>query len=219
MKTSHAIEEHNLLTSYENLLSNNTCLPGKTIDETEELLLQYASLNFEEDNAILKKMAELKELYDLVNVDCFIDGSIKIIEKNGKKKVTAGAGFSVPSLGISGSTQLPSSYDEKLTNSHIAEYEATMFCLDSLVQTIEKPERLTLVIHSDSLNLVNQLIGLSRLRNPISRQLKETILSYQSIFKKIIFIHCPREQNQEADKLAKAGWNEEEIVTYYKGDS
>jgi ribonuclease HI len=60
-------------------------------------------------------------------------------------------------------------------------------------------------LRSDSRLLVEQLAGRFRVRNPTLQRLHDEARSLARAFARIEFVHVPREQNTEADRLANVG--------------
>jgi ribonuclease HI len=79
-----------------------------------------------------------------------------------------------------------------------AEYQALILGLQqALFRSIEE-----IRIHMDSELLVRQLNGQYRVKNPRLALLFQQVRDLLLKFKKYAIIHIPREQNQEADRMA-----------------
>lgn len=61
------------------------------------------------------------------------------------------------------------------------------------------------VLRSDSRLLVEQLAGRFRVRNPTLQRLHTEARSLARAFRRIEYVHVPREQNTDADRLANVG--------------
>lgn len=81
---------------------------------------------------------------------------------------------------------------------NIAEYSALMSALTE-AQLLNGTH---LLIHTDSELLYNQLKGVYKIKNPTLAGLFEKVKALSGGFKEIVFKRIPREQNQEADKIA-----------------
>ena len=82
---------------------------------------------------------------------------------------------------------------------NIAEYKAIIRALEIVAEL--KPEEL--IIHTDSELLFNQLRGTFGIKNDQLRILVDQIKQSAKNFKRVEFKKIPREENREADQLAK----------------
>lgn len=97
-----------------------------------------------------------------------------------------------------------------LTNNQ-AEYEAVIFGLNKikLIFGKKKAKNLEIELRTDSEFLVNQLNGQYKILDSKIQPLFIKIWNLKLDFKKIKFIHIPREKNKEADFLANQGFKGE----------
>lgn len=87
-------------------------------------------------------------------------------------------------------------YIGKATN-NVAEYKA-------LILALEKASALSanhLTIRMDSELIVRQMQGKYKIKDPQLKLLAAEVFKLSNNFKSINFLHIPREQNKEADKL------------------
>jgi ribonuclease HI len=84
---------------------------------------------------------------------------------------------------------------------NVAEYTAVIEGL-SLAQELGAR---TVTLRSDSQLLINQLTGHYRVKAPHLQPLHRRARSLAAGFERISFEHVPREENQEADRLANEG--------------
>ncbi|OGS04898.1 MAG: hypothetical protein A3G41_01780 [Elusimicrobia bacterium RIFCSPLOWO2_12_FULL_59_9] len=81
---------------------------------------------------------------------------------------------------------------------NVAEYTALLYAL----KAAQKLNARTLYVYSDSQLLVRQFNGEYKIKNPALKELWKACKDEARQFSRIIFSHIPREQNQEADRLA-----------------
>ncbi len=95
-------------------------------------------------------------------------------------------------------------YGERIgiATNNVAEYTAVIYALKKAKQLLgkEKCEQTEIELKSDSELLVRQLNGEYKLKEEHLFPLFIAIWNLKQDFKKISFIHIPREQNKEADK-------------------
>ena len=87
------------------------------------------------------------------------------------------------------------------TTNNVAEYTAA-------IRGLERAAELgadDVLLRSDSLLLIQQLLGRFRVRTPHLRPLYDRVKELARGFARIRFEHVPREQNTEADRLANDG--------------
>ena len=110
------------------------------------------------------------------------------------------------------------SYEEKLyqyigikTNNE-AEYEALIRGLRFLIEVEEKIDvsEVEIRCHLDSLLVVNQMNGVWKVRDKRMREKYNFAKNLADQFKKVEFIHVPREENEIADMLANKAMDEHE---------
>ncbi len=85
------------------------------------------------------------------------------------------------------------------TTNNVAEYQA-------LILVLKKAKERgihSLVVHTDSELLFRQMTGQYKVRNPGILKLYEEALLLRKTFRIFRIKHIPREQNKEADKLAR----------------
>ena len=90
----------------------------------------------------------------------------------------------------------------KATNNE-AEYQAYVFGLKKIKQLIgkEKSEKSEVEIRSDSELLVNQLNGKYKIKEEKLIPFFIEIWNLKQDFKKVYFVHIPREENKRADAM------------------
>ena len=59
-----------------------------------------------------------------------------------------------------------------------------------------------LEVFGDSQLVINQLVGLYKVRNPCLREIYNMVKEYEKRFTEVKYLHVYREHNQEADHLA-----------------
>lgn len=220
------IHSHTLFSAYRALLLSGVCMPGLDEDETKANLGYYARdrklFSPQEIEENLSELAYLDKLAARETLHCYIDGSYQLLEAGGSplppEKVRAGGGFLVCSRGDTlkrASFGLPIAYGEKQTSNHIAEYEAFLACLDYL-KKLPEPAYLDVVVWTDSKDLVKQVNGESRIRDSVRRAFRQKAVADMRLFRSAEVRHCIRENNQEADRLAKAGLEETTIITAWQ---
>ena len=123
---------------------------------------------------------------------CYIDGSCQ--------GNPGDAGYGVIVKGENKDTlEILGNYIGKATN-NIAEYQALIACL----QLTKKYNMDTLIIHSDSQLVVNQIKGFYKVKQEHIKELFDTVQNLiTSASYKVTIVHIPREQNKEADSLAR----------------
>ncbi len=89
------------------------------------------------------------------------------------------------------------------TTNNIAEYKAVIFALKKAKQLIgkEQSKETEIEIRSDSELIVNQLNGDYKIKEEDLKPLFIEIWNLKQNFKKVTFIHIPREKNKIADIL------------------
>lgn len=88
-----------------------------------------------------------------------------------------------------------------VATNNVAEYTAA---IEGLARAAEL-EATDVVLRSDSRLLVEQLAGRFRVRNPTLQRLHAEARGLARTFLSVKYIHVPREQNREADRLANVG--------------
>ncbi len=84
-----------------------------------------------------------------------------------------------------------------------AEYEAVIFALKKIKQLIgkKKAEELEIEVRMDSELIINQLQGKYKILEPELQPLFLQVWNLKLDFKRVEFVHVPREKNRQADKL------------------
>lgn len=93
---------------------------------------------------------------------------------------------------------------EKTNNQ--AEYEAAIFALKKVKQLIgkKKSKEAEVEVRLDSELVVNQLAGEYKIKEPELQPLFLQVWNLRLDFKKVSFIHIPREKNRRADRLVNS---------------
>jgi ribonuclease HI len=127
-----------------------------------------------------------------MTLSCYIDGSCQgnpgdagygVIIKDENKNIL----------------EIIGNYIGEATN-NIAEYQALIACLEMT----EKYNMDTLIIHSDSQLVVNQIKGFYKVKQEHLKKLFNTVQNkITSASHTVNIVHIPREQNKEADSIAK----------------
>lgn len=158
-----------------------------------------------------KRLKEMKAILPYQKLTCHIDGSVLTWYENPQtkegKKIIGSSAFIVKTESeevlMKQSFSIPKKYNEKDTNSHIAEYQALVSCLRVLSIYHGKPKHLSLSIFSDSEVVVNQINMAVVTRSEEQRMLRDEALDYMKCFKNVDIQYTPRYYNKEADKMAK----------------
>ncbi len=89
------------------------------------------------------------------------------------------------------------------TTNNIAEYQAVIFALTKLKTLVSKKEtkNIEVELRMDSELVVKQLSGQYKILDSELQPLFIKVWNLKQDYKQVIFIHIPREQNKEADKL------------------
>lgn len=97
------------------------------------------------------------------------------------------------------------SYGKKLgvqTNNY-AEYMAIILSLQKAREVLgDTAQKTTLEVRMDSQLAVRQLSGQYRVKSVTIKPLYEQVVTLRHSFKKVSFVHVPREKNTEADQAA-----------------
>jgi len=108
-------------------------------------------------------------------------------------------------IGVYFDSPINKSYGEAIgkTTNNVAEYSAVVFALKKAKALLggEKAEKAEITIRSDSELLVKQLNGEYKIKEENLVPLFIKIWNLKQDFKKVNFVHIPREKNKEADKL------------------
>jgi ribonuclease H / adenosylcobalamin/alpha-ribazole phosphatase len=88
-----------------------------------------------------------------------------------------------------------------VATNNVAEYTAA---IDGLTRAAELGAS-DVLLRSDSRLLIEQLAGRFRVKNPTLQRLHAEVRSLARGFGSVEYLHVPREQNTEADRLANAG--------------
>lgn len=87
-----------------------------------------------------------------------------------------------------------------------AEYTALIEGLKKLMH-LHAPGEIDLTVNADSQLMIRQLRGEYKIKNKKLAELKNNVDKLIGSFKKVKFVHIPRELNKEADKLANKALN------------
>lgn len=219
MKPSKKFLTHSLFAVYKELLL-----------EKSDVQLEKELFELAEDSAVYsekeifdnkKRMEEMRKILPYKELHCEIDGSVLTWyddpeEKTGKNLIGS-AGFIVRAeeeVLMKQSFSIPKKYAGQDTTSHIAEYQALISCLRVLYIYHTKPEHLSLTIYSDSEVTVKQINMAVTTRKDYQRELRDEALYYMRQFKDVKLVYIPREQNKDADKLAKSNTIKERETLY-----
>lgn len=93
-----------------------------------------------------------------------------------------------------------SKYIGKTTN-NVAEYEAVIFALNKVKEIYLQTGNLILEVRMDSELVVRQLKGEYRVKNEELGRLYDSVQIFLDDFKRVDFVHIPRGENKEADRL------------------
>lgn len=108
-------------------------------------------------------------------------------------------------IGVSIGAPINKNYGEQIgeTTNNIAEYKAMVFALKKVKSLLggEKAEKTEVEIRSDSELIVSQLNGEYKIKEENLVPFFIQIWNLKQDFKKVEFVHIPREKNKEADKL------------------
>jgi ribonuclease HI len=88
-----------------------------------------------------------------------------------------------------------------VATNNVAEYTAA---IDGLTRAAELGAT-DVLLRSDSRLLVEQLAGRFRVKHPTLQRLHAEVRSLARRFRAVEYVHVPREQNKEADRLANVG--------------
>lgn len=99
-------------------------------------------------------------------------------------------------------------YIAEATN-NVAEYKALILALSEALAL--SPAPLALEIRMDSELIVRQMQGKYKIKEPTLKLLAGEVLKLIRNFKNVTFVHVPREQNKEADKLVNQAIDEAAI--------
>jgi len=104
-------------------------------------------------------------------------------------------------------------YGEKIgrTTNNVAEYEAVIFALNKLKTLLGKKEikSVEVEVRLDSELVVKHLNGQYKIKNADLIPLFIEVWNTKQEFKKVEFVHIPREKNAEADKLVNMALDNE----------
>ena len=84
-----------------------------------------------------------------------------------------------------------------------AEYEALILGLKKVLERFkENIKEIEVEVRMDSQLIVRQVNGVYRVKEPSLLEQFTKVVAFKNKFSKIIFIHIPRKENKEADRLA-----------------
>ena len=89
------------------------------------------------------------------------------------------------------------------TTNNVAEYRAVIFALKKAKQLVgkAKAKQMEIEVRMDSELVVRQLNGKYKILEPDLQPLFVQVWNLKLDFKKVDFVHVPREQNRKADRL------------------
>jgi ribonuclease HI len=87
------------------------------------------------------------------------------------------------------------------TTNNVAEYTAALLGLERCRELGARE----VILRSDSLLLVQQLLGRYRVKSPNLKPLFERVRELAAGFERVRYEHVPRELNKDADRLANEG--------------
>ena len=164
-----------------------------------------------------QRFANIENVAEQKHFVCHIDGSLKVRYKDRAAKtgktIKAGSSFIVESNNktlIESYFRIPDSYKGTATNTHITEYQALISCLRVLSLYHPKPEIIEVELFTDSEVLTKQMDLEVRVRDDVCRSLRSEAQNYMKLFKSVSIIHCPRDSNERADRLAKKSLREKD---------
>lgn len=101
----------------------------------------------------------------------------------------------------------------KNTN-NVAEYTAVLKALEYIKENFSSHTPLNVEIITDSLLIASQLSGKFKIKHPILKVLFDQIKILEFELGQINYRNVPREQNQEADKMANLALDSQGIPSY-----
>lgn len=153
-----------------------------------------------------KELKYLEECYKQEEYTCYIDGSVSIDNDD----VSSGASYVIyldKDIFYKYKYKIPTEYSanglKQRTSSHIAEYQALIMLLRTLVGKIIHPEKARVKVNTDSEVLVGQYNSEYRVTNDIQKELRNQVFDLVEKFKCVDLNWIPREDNQLANDLAK----------------
>lgn len=140
-----------------------------------------------------------KELFDSGKVIVYTDGGAR------GNPGPAAIGVVIEDIGPSTLLRVNKKYGEYIgekTNNQ-AEYEAVIFALKKIKALIgkKKTKETEVEIRMDSELVVRQLGGIYRIDEPSLKPLFVDVWNLKMDFKKVEFVHVPREKNKAADRM------------------
>lgn len=153
-----------------------------------------------------KELKYLEECYKQEEYTCYIDGSVSIDNDD----ISSGASYVIyldEDVFYKYKYKIPTEYStngfKQRTSSHIAEYQALIMLLRTLVGKIIHPEKARVKVNTDSEVLVGQYNSEYRVTNDIQKELRNQVFDLVEKFKCVDLNWIPREDNQLANDLAK----------------
>lgn len=153
-----------------------------------------------------KELKYLEECYKQEEYTCYIDGSVSIDNDD----ISSGASYVIyldEDIFYKYKYKIPTEYSangsKQRTSSHIAEYQALIMLLRTLVGKIIHPEKARIKVNTDSKVLVGQYNSEYRVTNDIQKELRNQVFDLVKKFKCVDLNWIPREENQLANDLAK----------------
>jgi len=109
-------------------------------------------------------------------------------------------------------TKIIKAYGKTIGNAtnNIAEYSAVVSALETLAKALgEKAKQTEILIRADSELVVRQLKGEYKVKEPNLQKEFIKVYNIRQKFKLVSYLHVPREQNKEADKLVNEALDKE----------
>lgn len=157
-----------------------------------------------------EKLRQIEKAFTHRDFICYTDGAVLVEYENDElktgKKISAGASFIIKQENkvlFEDYFSIPSIYGNKDTNSHIAEYQGLISCLEKLSASHPMTKIVKVKVYSDSQVMVRQMNLEYRVRDDEQRKLRDEALELIAQFKEVKITHIDRTKNKWADLLAK----------------
>jgi ribonuclease HI len=97
-----------------------------------------------------------------------------------------------------------------ITTNNVAEYKAVIFALRKIKQLVGKgkTKNIDVEIRADSELMVKQMTRQYKVEHPDMRELFMDIWNLTLDFRSVRFVHVPREQNKDADRMVNKALDE-----------
>lgn len=190
------------------------------IEEIERLAVSSDLFHHKEIKENQEKLKHIRFVTNHSTFTCYVDGAVSVSYENEEtkegKSVRAGSAFIVQNEETTLFKQyfpIPEKYDEKDTNSHIAEYQSLVSCLRTLDAYHPSTRDVSVTIHTDSEVMTHQMNLQSRAKDDTLRRLRDEAHDIIRGFKHVEIVHVNREDNQKADSLASQAIQEKAWVS------